>query len=80
MFLVKKYAIDVILPQNTLELQILSNNKKIFRDAGVKIIISDSDSISDANNKFKLILDKFTKLIYLKTTSWTIQTPSSSPK
>jgi len=55
MFLVKKYAIDVILPQNTLELQILSNNKKIFRDAGVKIIISDSDSISDANNKFKLM-------------------------
>ncbi len=51
--IVRKHSINVILPQNTLELPIL--RKKIFFRYGVLIVISDYEAISNANNKFKLM-------------------------
>lgn len=44
----------VILPQNTAELSILSENIGLFQEHGVKIAISSSDAIDLANNKFNL--------------------------
>ena len=49
--IIHEYSIDVILPQNTLELPILSKKKKYFYDMGVAIVISDHTSIKNANNK-----------------------------
>ena len=53
--IVRKHSINVILPQNTLELPILSKKKKYFSDMGASIVISDYKAISNANNKFKLM-------------------------
>lgn len=53
--LVHKYSINVILPQNTLELPILSRKKKYFSDLGVEIVISEYESIKKANNKYGLM-------------------------
>jgi carbamoyl-phosphate synthase large subunit len=53
--IVHKHSINVILPQNTLELPILSKKKKYFSDMGAVIVISDYEAINNANNKFKLM-------------------------
>ena len=47
--------IDVILPQNTSELDILSKNKNLLSNSETKIVISGIDSINIANNKYLLI-------------------------
>lgn len=47
--------VDVLIPQNTSELEILSLSKKVFEDAGTKIVVSDYESIDNANNKFFLM-------------------------
>jgi carbamoyl-phosphate synthase large subunit len=47
--------IDVILPQNTAELEILARNKQIFEQVGTKIIISSLQALELSNNKFNLM-------------------------
>lgn len=48
-------SVDVIFPQNTAELKILSETIDVFNKIGVKLIISPSKSIAIANNKSKLM-------------------------
>ena len=47
--------VDIILPQNTSELILLSHNTDKFLKLGTKIIITDSKTISIANNKYELL-------------------------
>tara|TARA_Y100000590_G_scaffold233532_1_gene263093 strand:- start:17106 stop:18170 length:1065 start_codon:yes stop_codon:yes gene_type:complete len=51
----KKHHIHVIVPQNTLELGILSKNKKLFEKINVKLLLSNEQSIEKSNNKFELM-------------------------
>jgi len=51
----EKESIDVILPQNTLELSILAKHKDEFNELGSNIAISSSSAIDISNNKFKLL-------------------------
>ncbi|TAL65598.1 MAG: ATP-grasp domain-containing protein [Bacteroidetes bacterium] len=51
----KKEKVEIIIPQNTSELEILAFNKEMFNDIGVKILISGQKSINIANNKYKLL-------------------------
>lgn len=46
---------DVILPQNTSELETLADNIKDFEDKGIKVIVSNVNSIERSNNKFALL-------------------------
>ncbi len=48
-------SVDVILPQNTAELAILSENKRKFEYIGTRIALSDKESIDIANDKYKLM-------------------------
>jgi len=50
--LVKEHQVDVILPQNTAELSLLSRNRGLFSNLGTKLIVSDETSIDIANSKF----------------------------
>lgn len=54
--LVEKLRVDVIVPQNTMELDILSESKADFEKVGCKILLSDNDSIQLANNKHTLMM------------------------
>jgi len=47
--------IDVLIPQNTMELELLSSSKNVFSKIGTKIIVSNPDSIINANNKYLLM-------------------------
>lgn len=47
--------VDVILPQNTLELSVLAENKSLFSSVGTFVAVSDASAISVANDKFKLM-------------------------
>jgi len=47
--------IDVILPQNTAELSVLSHNKSKLLDMGCKVIISSYNNLIRANSKFELL-------------------------
>ncbi|QYZ79822.1 ATP-grasp domain-containing protein [Methanofollis formosanus] len=47
--------VDVILPQNTLELSVLAENKSPFLNIGTSIAVSDAPAISIANDKYKLM-------------------------
>lgn len=53
--IVKDEKIDVILPQNTSELSILSKSMRDFNDLGAKILVSGNESIEIANDKYKLL-------------------------
>jgi carbamoyl-phosphate synthase large subunit len=46
--------INIIFPLVTLELFVFSKNKALFRDLGVKVIVSDYSSLEIANDKSKL--------------------------
>lgn len=50
----KKERVDVLIPQNTLELLTLSRNKELFEKNSTKILVSDYESIVVANNKHSL--------------------------
>jgi carbamoyl-phosphate synthase large subunit len=47
--------VDVILPQNTAELSILSTNRDQFEKLGTKVVVSGKKSIEFANDKHKLM-------------------------
>ena len=49
----KEQQIDVLLSLNDLELPILAENKSRFEDLGVKVIVSDSQVIDIAFDKYK---------------------------
>jgi len=51
----KNEKIEVLIPQNTTELNILSINKDEFEKHGVKLLISNSDAINNSNDKLKLM-------------------------
>tara|TARA_A100001015_G_scaffold267097_1_gene316860 strand:- start:4219 stop:5289 length:1071 start_codon:yes stop_codon:yes gene_type:complete len=51
----KKKSIHIIVPQNTLELGILSDNKALFENNNVQILISNKESIEKSNNKYELL-------------------------
>lgn len=53
--LCKDEKIDVLVPQNTAELLILSKNRVLFDKIGTKILVSDYDAIVKANDKFNLM-------------------------
>jgi len=48
-------GVDVILPQNTLELSVLADNRSSFSHIGTSIAVSDAPAISIANNKHELM-------------------------
>jgi carbamoyl-phosphate synthase large subunit len=50
-----RYSVDVILPQNTLELSILADNKNLFDNINTKVLISNKDAINKSNNKYNLM-------------------------
>lgn len=47
--------VDVLLPQNTSELLILSQSKKEFESVGTSVAVSDKESITVANDKYKIM-------------------------
>ena len=51
----KNENVDVLLPQNTSELLVLSQTKKEFESIGTNVAISDEESITVANDKYKLM-------------------------
>ena len=53
--IVSSEKIDVILPQNTAELSILSDNKSKLLDMDCKVIISSYNNLIRANSKFELL-------------------------
>tara|TARA_B100001175_G_C19492910_1_gene633619 strand:+ start:144 stop:1205 length:1062 start_codon:yes stop_codon:yes gene_type:complete len=50
-----RHSVDVILPQNTLELSILSDNKHLFDKIDTKVLISNKEAINKSNNKYNLM-------------------------
>ncbi len=50
----KYEKIDIIFPLVTQELFLFSKNKSLFKDLGVKVIVSDYSSLEIANDKSKL--------------------------
>lgn len=55
LLLCAEFDVDVILPQNTSELLLLSAHKAIFEAQGTEIVVSDVRSIECANNKYQLL-------------------------
>jgi carbamoyl-phosphate synthase large subunit len=51
----KKEDIQIIVPQTTNELFTLAENKVIFTEMGVQVLVSDSTAISVANDKFRTL-------------------------
>ena len=51
----KKDKVDVLLPQNTFELEILANNVSKFENIGTKVVTATKTSIDIANNKYLLM-------------------------
>ena len=47
--------IDVLIPQNTVELQFLSDKKSLFEVIGTKVLVSNRRSIETANSKFEIL-------------------------
>ena len=50
-----KEKVDVILPQNTIELELLARNKESFNRISTKVALSDLEPIQIANNKYQLM-------------------------
>jgi carbamoyl-phosphate synthase large subunit len=51
----KEEHVDVLLPQNTVELPVLASHKKDFEEIGTKIAVSSEHAIEIANDKYKLL-------------------------
>lgn len=51
----KNDKVDVLLPQNTFELEILANNFDKFEKVGTKVVTASKTSIDVANDKFLLM-------------------------
>jgi len=53
--LCRRHDVDVVLPQTTKEIFVLSKEKKQFEKEGVCIVVSPNAAIEVANNKWKLL-------------------------
>lgn len=51
----RKEAIDIVLPQTTREIEVLSGTKLNFAALGVSVMVSDQHSIEVANDKWRLL-------------------------
>ena len=51
----EKDKVDVLLPQNTFELEILANNRYKFEKVGTKVVTASKTSIDIANDKYFLM-------------------------
>ncbi|WP_292520584.1 ATP-grasp domain-containing protein [Methanoculleus sp.] len=51
----QKEGVDVVVPQNTLELPVLAENRSSFSDIGTSVAVSDASAISVANDKYRLM-------------------------
>ena len=49
--IVQGEAVDVIVPQTTREVELLSTQKKKFSDMGVGVVASDAQAVTTANDK-----------------------------
>ncbi len=45
---------EVLIPQNTVELEILADNRQSFERIGTKVLVSDSEAVSSANDKERI--------------------------
>jgi carbamoyl-phosphate synthase large subunit len=59
--IVQSEGVDVIVPQTTREVEVLSNQKNRFSDLGVGVVASEADAVTTANDKF-LILEECRRL------------------
>lgn len=50
-----EFKIDVLLPQNTAELLLLSKKSFLFEEIGTKVLVSNSISIETTNNKYEFL-------------------------
>lgn len=57
----KQESIEIVLPQTTREISLLSRLKDLFKREGVQVMVSDFSAIEVANNKWALI-EKFKEL------------------
>ena len=48
-------GVDIIIPQNTFELSLLSEMKKVFERIGTRILVSNPEAIEISNNKYRLM-------------------------
>ena len=53
--IIKKEKIEVILPQTTREIDVLSQRKEEIRENGANIVVSDNEAIKKANDKYLII-------------------------
>jgi len=51
----KRENIQVIIPQNTSELEILSQNIDLFEAINIKLLVSEAQAINKSNNKYALM-------------------------
>jgi len=59
--LVNKFEIDIVIPQTTREIEILSLKRALLRSKNIPVLVSKSSAIKTANNKWAL-LKEFDKL------------------
>lgn len=63
-------GVDVILPQNTLELPVLAEKKHLFSNIGTSVAVSDAAAITIANDKYELM--KLAEQIGVPTPKYTL--------
>ena len=51
----KRENINIVLPQVTRELSWFAKNKEKFEKNGIKVMVSDADSLESVNDKYKLL-------------------------
>ena len=52
--LCEELQIDVVMPISSIDLDIMSENKKLFEDKGIHVSVLDKDKLSVTNNKLRL--------------------------
>ena len=57
----EREAVDIVIPQTTREVAVLSRERSVLAERGIKLMASGADAIEIANNKWKL-LDVFSEL------------------
>lgn len=53
--LIKKQKIEIVIPQTTREIEVLSKNKRMIEGQNCRVMVSDANSILNANNKWHLL-------------------------
>ena len=55
LMLCEELKINILIPQNTAELILLSQNKSLFEAIGTKVLVSNQKSIESTNNKYEFL-------------------------